>query len=118
MLSPGYGGGTANIEYQALTGMNLANFNDSLIVPYQQMVPNQKDPYSFNQMWTQKYGDNASTAIHPYYQSMYLRNVNYAKFKFSYLYTLDSKNLYGTPIALTIPPSPAIAKHTSQFSTS
>ena len=91
MLSPGYGGGTANIEYQALTGMNLANFNDSLIVPYQQMVPNQKDPYSFNQMWTQKYGDNASTAIHPYYQSMYLRNVNYTKFKFSYLYTLDSK---------------------------
>lgn len=91
MLSPGYGGGTANIEYQALTGMNLANFNDSLIVPYQQMVPNQKDPYSFNQIWTQKYGDNASTAIHPYYQSMYLRNVNYTKFKFSYLYTLDSK---------------------------
>ena len=91
MLSPGYGGGTANIEYQALTGMNLANFNDSLIVPYQQMVPNQKDPYSFNQIWTQKYGDNASTAVHPYYQSMYLRNVNYAKFKFSYLYTLDSK---------------------------
>ena len=50
MLSPGYGGGTANIEYQALTGLNLANFNDSLIVPYQQLVPNQNDPYSFNQM--------------------------------------------------------------------
>lgn len=51
MLSPGYGGGTANIEYQALTGLNLANFNDSLIVPYQQLVPNQNDPYSFNQIW-------------------------------------------------------------------
>ena len=50
MLSPGYGGGTANIEYQALTGLNLANFNDSLIVPYQQLVPNQNDPYSFNQI--------------------------------------------------------------------
>lgn len=91
MLSPGYGGGTANIEYQALTGLNLANFNDSLIVPYQQLVPNQNDPYSFNQIWMKKYGKNASTAVHPFQQSMYLRNINYRKFSFSYLYTLDSK---------------------------
>lgn len=91
MLSPGYGGGTANIEYQALTGLNLANFNDSLIVPYQQLVPNQNNPYSFNQIWMEKYGKNASTAVHPFQQSMYLRNINYRKFGFSYLYTLDSK---------------------------
>lgn len=91
MLSPGYGGGTANIEYQALTGLNLANFNDSLIVPYQQLVPNQNDPYSFNQIWMKKYGKNASTAVHPFQQSMYLRNINYRKFGFSYLRTLDSK---------------------------
>lgn len=91
MLSPGYGGGTANIEYQALAGLNLANFNDSLIVPYQQLVPNQNDPYSFNQIWMKKYGKNASTAVHPFQQSMYLRNINYRKFGFSYLYTLDSK---------------------------
>ena len=91
MLSPGYGGGTANIEYQALTGLNLANFNDSLIVPYQQLVPNQNDPYSFNQIWMKKYGKNASTAVHPFQQSMYLRNINYRKFGFSYLCTLDSK---------------------------
>ena len=76
MLSPGYGGGTANIEYQALTGLNLANFNDSLIVPYQQLVPNQNNPYSFNQIWMEKYGKNASTAVHPFQQSMYLRNIN------------------------------------------
>lgn len=91
MLSPGYGGGTANIEYQALTGLNLANFNDSLIVPYQQLVPSQNNPYSFNQIWMEKYGKNASTAVHPFQQSMYLRNINYRKFGFSYLYTLDSK---------------------------
>lgn len=91
MLSPGYGGGTANIEYQALTGLNLANFNDSLIVPYQQLVPNQNDPYSFNQIWMKKYGKNASTAVHPFQQSMYLRNINYRKFGFSCLCTLDSK---------------------------
>lgn len=91
MLSPGYGGGTANIEYQSLTGLNLANFNDSLIVPYQQLVPNQENPYSFNQIWVDKYGEQASTAVHPFQQSMYLRNINYKKFGFSYLYTLDSK---------------------------
>ena len=91
MLSPGYGGGTANIEYQALTGLNLANFNNSLTVPYQQLVPTQKNSYSFNQIWNQKYGTTGSVAVHPYYSSMYMRNTNYTKFKFSYFYTLDSK---------------------------
>ena len=38
MLSPGYGGGTANIEYQEITGMSLSNFSDSMTVPYQQLV--------------------------------------------------------------------------------
>lgn len=42
MLSPGYGGGTANIEYQEITGLSLSNFSDSMSVPYQQLVPNQK----------------------------------------------------------------------------
>ena len=91
MLSPGYGGGTANIEYQALTGLNLANFNDSLIVPYQQLVPKQNNPYSFNQIWMEKYGKKASTAVHTFQQSMYLRNTDYKKFGFSHFYTLDSK---------------------------
>lgn len=91
MLSPGYGGGTANIEYQALTGLNLANFNDTLAVPYQQLVPNQKNPYSFNQIWNQEYGASGSVAIHPFYQNMYLRDTNFKKFGFSKLYTLDSE---------------------------
>ena len=39
MLSPGYGGGTANIEYQALTGLNMANFDESMLSVYQQLVP-------------------------------------------------------------------------------
>ena len=91
MLSPGYGGGTANIEYQALTGLNLANYDDSLIVPYQQLVPHQKNPYSFNQIWTERYGMTGSTAVHPCSGGMYLRNIDYQKFKFDYLYTTDSK---------------------------
>lgn len=90
MLSSGYGGGTANMEYQALTGLSLSNFDDSLIIPFQQLVPNQKNPYAFNQIWNNRYGTDGSDAVHPYYQSMYLRNVDYKKFGFSHLRTLDS----------------------------
>ena len=90
MLSPGYGGGTANIEYQSLTGLNLANFDPSMISPYQQLVPKQKQVYSFNQAWTERYGSTGSVAFHPYNQNMYLRNANYDKFQFSELLTLDS----------------------------
>ena len=90
MLSSGYGGGTANMEYQALTGLSLSFFDDSLIIPFQQLVPNQKNPYAFNQIWNNRYGADGSDAVHPYYQSMYLRNVDYKKFGFSHLCTLDS----------------------------
>lgn len=51
MLSPGYGGGTANIEFQQMTGLSLTNFSDSLLVPYQQLVASRPQFYSFNQIW-------------------------------------------------------------------
>ena len=90
MLSPGYGGGTVNIEYQALTGLSMANFDDSMLTMYQQLVPSQDAPYAFNQIWNNRYGDTGSVAYHPYYQNMYLRDHNYDRFGFSHLYTLDS----------------------------
>ncbi|PLS23862.1 arylsulfatase [Bifidobacterium imperatoris] len=90
MLSPGYGGGTANIEYQALTGLDLALFDSSLQVPYQQLVPQQKNPETFNQLWNNRYGESGSVAFHPYYKNMYLRDADYKKFGFSHFYTLDS----------------------------
>lgn len=93
MLSPGYGGGTANIEYQSLTGMSLANFNPSLAVPYQQLVPSQKWTPSFNQLWNAAYGVDGSEAIHPYYKGMYLRDTNYRKFGFSTFWTLQQPNV-------------------------
>ena len=34
-LSPGYGGGTANIEFQQVTGLSMTNFAPSLATPYQ-----------------------------------------------------------------------------------
>lgn len=91
MLSPGYGGGTANIEYQSLTGMNLANFNDQLISPYQQLVPSQKNVYTFNQIWNDACQSQCSYAFHPYLKNFYLRDSNYKKFGFKYFRTIDSE---------------------------
>ena len=91
MLSPGYGGGTANIEFQQMTGLSMANFSDSMLSPYQQIVPTRPQFFSFNQMWNKACGSDAcSVGFHPYLQGFYLRNVNYRKFGFSHFYTLDS----------------------------
>ncbi len=94
MLSPGYGGGTANIEFQQMTGLNMANFSDTLLSPYQQLVATRPKFYSFNQMWNEHCGDEYSTSCsigyHPFKQFFYLRGMNYKKFGFSHLYTLDS----------------------------
>lgn len=97
MLSPGYGGGTANIEFQQMTGLSLVNFNPTLLSPYQQLVPNRSKFYSFNQIWNQNcggtnvYSTDCSVGYHPFLQYFYMRGTNYKKFGFSHLYTLDSK---------------------------
>lgn len=92
MLSPGYGGGTANIEFQQMTGLSMANFSDSMLSPYQQLVPTRSEMYSFNRMWNQACGGSTdcSVGFHPFKQGFYMRGVNYKKFGFSHLYTLDS----------------------------
>ena len=51
MLSPGYGGGTADIEYQALTGLSMANYSPTLSIAYQQLVPSLKWAPTINQAW-------------------------------------------------------------------
>lgn len=85
MLSSGYGGGTANLEYMGLTGMSMANFDSSLTSPYQQLVPSEHWTPTINQMWG---AASFSEAFHPYESSMYSRETNYQKFGFSHFYTL------------------------------
>ena len=85
MLSSGYGGGTANLEYMGLSGLSMANFDSSLSSPYQQLVPSQHWTPTINQLW----GAPAnSLGYHPYESSMYSRATNYKKFGFSHFYTL------------------------------
>jgi phosphoglycerol transferase MdoB-like AlkP superfamily enzyme len=86
MLSSGYGGGTANLEFQQISGLSMANFDASLTSPYQQLVPSLSWTPTINQIWG---GAKNSLAFHPYESSMYSRAVNYRKFGFSHFYTLD-----------------------------
>ncbi|MFT8704294.1 LTA synthase family protein [Bifidobacterium aquikefiricola] len=89
MLSSGYGGGTANLEFQALTGMSMANFDSSLTSPYQQLIPSLSWTPSVNQSWSSK----NSVAFHPYESSMYSRSTVYKKFGFSNFYTLEKPDI-------------------------
>ena len=92
MLSPGYGGGTANIEYQALTGLSMANYSPSLSIAYQQLVPKERWTPSFNQLWNEQNGASSSQAIHTYMDNMYFRNINYKKFGFAKFWTMNGQN--------------------------
>lgn len=92
MLSPGYGGGTANIEYQALSGLSMANYSSTLSIAYQQLVPSLKWAPTLNQAWNKANGKGSSIAFHAYNRNMYFRDLNYKKFGFSKFYATD-----GTP---------------------
>lgn len=83
MLSPGYGGGTANIEYQALSGLSMANYSSTLSIAYQQLVPSLKWAPTLNQAWDKANGKGSSIAFHAYNRNMYFRDLNYKKFGFS-----------------------------------
>ena len=90
MLSSGYGGGTANLEYMGLSGLSMANFDSSLSSPYQQLVPSQHWTPTINQMWGAPVN---SLGYHPYESSMYSRATNYKKFGFSHFYTLTGPDV-------------------------
>lgn len=71
MLSQNYGGGTANIEFEALTGFSMALFNAQLTTPYMMLVPKMDQlPSIVSALNAQSY---QTTAIHPYNTSMYKR---------------------------------------------
>ena len=90
MLSSGYGGGTANLEYMGLSGLSMANFESSLSSPYQQLVPSQHWTPTINQLWGAPVN---SLGYHPYESSMYSRATNYKKFGFSHFYTLPGPDV-------------------------
>jgi len=77
MYSTDYGGGTANIEFESLTG--LTNYWANT-VPYTDLIPRTPEMPSVASFLKTK--DYKTTAIHPFNGSMYKRNIAMKRFGF------------------------------------
>ena len=84
MLSAGYGGGTANMEWESLTGFNMGSFSTTL-TPYVQVVP------QYQYYPTIGANSNYSSAVHPFIGTYYSRIEDYKRFKFNKFVYLGSK---------------------------
>lgn len=78
MKSDSYGGGTANMEFQTLTGLPMYNFNDMISVLYTEVVPDMTYIPSISNAFEP---DNR-LAIHLSDTTHYARNSFYTKLKF------------------------------------
>ncbi|QNQ80985.1 LTA synthase family protein [Lactobacillus sp. PV034] len=84
MLSGGYGGGTAKMEYESLTGFNIGTLKGQ-IMPYQQIVPS----YPFYPSLGMNYA--YSSAIHPFFGTYYSRQSVYKTLGFDKFVFIGSK---------------------------
>ncbi|MGX7031747.1 LTA synthase family protein [Pediococcus argentinicus] len=84
MDSYGYGGGTADMEFEALSGMSLNNFAPALSTPYVELMP--KVPYMPSALDLFK----TKTAIHPYQPTLYNRVQVFKQFGFQRFYNTNN----------------------------
>ena len=75
--TPAYGGGTADVEFEALTGLSMFYID---AMPYTNMVSRQPNFPSLVSL-LEKY-DYETTAIHPFSGKMYKRDIVYRNFGF------------------------------------
>ncbi len=80
MLAQLIGGGTANMEFEVLTGQSIGLFAPQLQSPYQQLVPQYRS-YPSAVGWFASQG-HRPIAIHPYLTGMYKRRTVYENFGF------------------------------------
>lgn len=80
MLAQMYGGGTANMEFETLTGQSLGLFRPQMLSPYQMLVP-AHDDYPSAVGWFRGQGHDV-IAVHPYQVGMYKREQVYERFGF------------------------------------
>ena len=93
MLAPGFGSGTANTEYELLTGQSLSQLSPQLSVPYEQLVSHYKD-YPSAVGYFLSHGHDA-VAIHPFSPRMYARTQVFKTFGFSKFITKDDMKYKG-----------------------
>lgn len=70
-LSPVFGGGTANVEFEALTGLNMSFINEGG-VPYQQVLAKKNNFPSLVSLLKSRGYD--ATAVHPFDKTFYNRD--------------------------------------------
>ncbi len=75
MLAQLYGGGTANMEFETLTGQSIALFRPQMVSPYQMLVSDYPS-YPSAVGWFRSQGHKA-IAIHPYMVGLYKREQVY-----------------------------------------
>ncbi|WP_242027511.1 LTA synthase family protein [Leuconostoc pseudomesenteroides] len=84
MISSGYGGGTAGIEYATLTGLNITSYRPTVTMPYSQLTS------SINEKSTVTGQFDNKIVVHPYVGSFYNRRAVYKNMGINYFYTTDS----------------------------
>lgn len=93
MLAPGFGSGTANTEYELLTGQSLSQLSPQLSTPYEQLVSKYKKfPSAVD--WFRDHG-HEPIAIHPFSPRMYSRPEVYDAFGFDRFITKDTMTFKG-----------------------
>lgn len=80
MLSQNFGGGTANIEFEALTSFSMELLNAQLTTPYTMLLPKLEAVPSIVSVLNSR--GYQTSAIHPYNTSMYKRKDVYQKLGF------------------------------------
>jgi phosphoglycerol transferase MdoB-like AlkP superfamily enzyme len=86
-LSPVFGGGTSNVEFEALTGMNMSFINEGA-VPYQQVLAKKNSfPSLVSLLKARGY---ETTAVHPFDKTFYNRNRVYPVLGFDQFISQDN----------------------------
>lgn len=81
------GGGTANMEFESLTGMSQTLFAPQLTTPYQMLVP----AYDWipSAAWFFADAGHDTVALHPFLESMYRRTAAYPRLGFDSFLGVD-----------------------------
>lgn len=81
VLTQKIGGGTSGMEFEALTGMSLSQFDSAMDTPYQMLIPKYRTFPSAVEIFNQL--GHETLAIHPYDSTMYQRDDVYPILGFS-----------------------------------
>ncbi len=93
LLTQHFGGGTANMEFEALTGQSLSQFSPQHDTPYSMTVYQHED-YPSVVGYLESLG-HATTGIHPYMPTMYRRAEAYEALGFDRFVTEDDMDRSG-----------------------